>query len=120
MSFPFTCVHLQVKSGFRSVQYPGEFQACPLLSVQTSAARPYAIVPTPEQQLVLLAVDPAAVLQSGTAKQVWAAYNSRTLWQLDKTPVIGRFTRPGFAALAFGHIVSCLHAGGSTASGGRG
>jgi hypothetical protein len=61
-----------------------------VLTAQTSAARPYAVVvPAPEQQLVLLAVDPAAVLQSGTAKQVGAADNSRTLWQLDKTPGIG-------------------------------
>lgn len=99
---------------------PGELEPCPVLTAQTSAARPYAVVPAPEQQLVLLAVDPAAVLQSGTAKQVWGADNSRTVWQLDKTPVIGNCTRPGSAALAFSHIVSCLHAGGSTASGGCG
>jgi hypothetical protein len=119
MSSALTCVHLQVKSVACSVRYPGELGPCSVLTAQTSAARPYAVVPAPEQQLVVLAVDPAAVLQSGTAKQVWAADN-RTLWQLDKTPVIGRFTRPGCAALAFSHIVSCLHAGGSTACGGCG
>ena len=48
------------------------------MTMQTSAARPYAVVPAPAQQLLLLAVDPAAVLQSGTAKQVWDAGSSRS------------------------------------------